>query len=123
MSRTLNSSTSLFLGVLVLAGAAASPARAGVIADKGLEEAIKKTLQDVKGELKEADLNNLYVLDATNRKIKSLAGLEKAKNLLELRLAKNEIVDVKPLKELVSLQSLDLEGNKIEDVAPLAPLV
>src|SRR6476659_1579274 len=93
----------LFLAVLASLSALA-PARAGVIADKGLEEVIKKTLQDVKGELKESDLNNLYVLDASNRKIGSLAGLEKAKNLLELKLPKNEITDVKPLKELVNLQ-------------------
>lgn len=108
---------------------------AGIIADKNLEAAIKAVLFDVKGELKESDLQNLYVLDASAplkpdtkqpdaaKQIKSLAGLEKAHNLLELRLARNLIEDIKPISGLKNLQSLDLSGNKITNLDPLEKLV
>src|SRR5262249_26311175 len=98
-------------------------AQAGPIADKNLETAIRAVLQEPKGDLTDEKLNNVYVLEANGKGIKDLTGLEKCKNLADLKLAKNEITDVKALKDLTNLQLLDLASNKITDITPLAALI
>src|ERR1700687_3183840 len=96
---------------------------AGPVPDKNLEAAIRATLHDTKTTpLTDADLNNVYVLEAGGKNIKDLTGLEKCKNLMQLKLTNNQISDLKPLKELTNIQSLDLAKNKIADVAALAGL-
>jgi internalin A len=96
---------------------------AGPVTDKNLEAVIRATLHDTKNApLTDADLNNIYVLEATGKNIKELTGLEKCKNILQLKLTNNQISDLKPLKELTNIQSLDLAGNKISDITPLAGL-
>ena len=90
--------------------------------DKNLEAALRAVLLEPKGELTEAQLGNVFVLEAKGKNIANLSGLEKCKNLALLRVTKNEISDLKPLKDLTNLQSLDLENNKVADVTPLAGL-
>lgn len=100
---------------------------AGLIPDKNLEAVLRQQVYEKRNTdkpLTEEDLKKVHIVDAgVGKKIASLNGIEKCTNLLQLRLSKNEIVDVTPLKDLTSLQSLDLAGNKIVDVAPLAGLV
>src|SRR5690242_15870735 len=84
--------------------------------DKNLEAAIRAVLQDVKGPLTDDNLKNVYVLEASGKKITSLQGLEKCKNLAQLKLSSNQISDLAPLKDLTNLQSLDLSDNKISDL-------
>lgn len=91
-------------------------------ADKNLEAAVRAVLQDVKGPLTDANLVNVYVLEAPGKGITSLQGLDKCKNLALLKLSNNQVSDLAPLKDLGNLQSLDLAGNKITDVGPLAGL-
>src|SRR5262245_42406667 len=103
------------------------PAAAEPFKDANLEAAVRAVLQiqDPKAALTDAQLMNVFVLNASgkgDKKVKDLTGLEKCKNLLELTLANNEITDLAPLKGLTNIQSLDLANNKITDVAPLAEL-
>lgn len=110
----------------VLVQAAARDCQAGLIPDKNLESAVRQQIfdkRDKPDELTEEELKKVNFLDGTGKGIKDLTGLEKCTNLLEVKLAKNEIVDVGPLKDIKGLQSLDLSGNKIVDVGPLGELV
>jgi internalin A len=93
-----------------------------VFADKSLEAAVRAVLQHVSGEFSDANLANVYFLEATGANITSLKGLEKCKNLAQLKLTRNQIRDLVPLKDLTNLQSLDLAGNKIADITPLGGL-
>ena len=63
---------------------------------------------------------NLTKLDANEKGIKDLTGLEHAYNLKDLLLGGNTISDVSPLAELTQLTSLRLDGNTIPDVSLLA---
>jgi internalin A len=87
--------------------------------DKNLEAAVRDVLHEPQAELNEERLNNVYILHANGKKIKDLTGLEKCKNLAEIRLADNQIANLTPLKDLNNLQSLDLSGNQIADITPL----
>ena len=100
------------------AAAAASP-----FPDKNLEDAIRSVLKhEPNVELTDEKLQNVYILEATGKKIKDLTGLEKCKNLAEIKLTTNQISDLKPLKDLTNLESLDLADNAIKDISPLANL-
>jgi internalin A len=91
--------------------------------DKNLEAAIRDVLKhEPKVELTDEKLQNVYILDAAGKDIKDLTGLEKCKNLLEIKLNKNKISDLKALKDLTNLQSLNLSDNAIKDISPLANL-
>src|SRR6185369_14181798 len=61
------------------------------VPDKSLEAAIRAALQYPKGDLTDEKLNNLFILEAPDKKIRDLTGLEKCKNLASLKLTKNEI--------------------------------
>src|SRR3954451_15963792 len=98
------------LTTLLLAGEAlgASP-----FPDKNLEAAIRNVLKhEPKVELTDEKLQNVYILEAPEKAIKDLTGLEKCKNLALLKLNKNKISDLKPLKDLANIQSLDLSENQ-----------
>jgi internalin A len=93
-----------------------------LVPDKNLDAAIKANLPHHKGDLTDKALNDLYRLDASHKGIGSLAGLEKCPNLMEVFLADNQIVDLKPLAGLKNIQSLTLSKNRIADLAPLREL-
>src|SRR5258708_31213449 len=58
-----------------------APPPAPVFADKNLEAAVRAVLQHGSGELSEANLANVYLLEATGKSITNLQGLENFKNL------------------------------------------
>lgn len=110
--------------VMTMAGVPGLETRAGgkakaMIPDKNLEAALRGVLFEAKGDLTEAMLNNVFVLEARGKKIADLTGLEKCKNLAQLNVADNQVADLGPLKDLRNIQSLDLSNNKITDVTPL----
>src|SRR5437879_2004089 len=109
--------TGLALFLPATRGTAATP-----LPDKNLEAAVRAVLHEEKAELTDEKLRNVYFLEADKKGIKDLTGLDKCKNLAQLKLTGNQVADVKPLKDLTNLQSLDLAGNKIEDITPLAGL-
>src|SRR5262245_48135030 len=120
----------LFPALVMALGLAASlfpahgqQADAPLFPDKNLEAAVRAVLMKPQAELKEADLKNVYVLEAAGKNIADLTGLEKCSNLSLLKLTKNQVKNVSPLKSLLMLQSLDLADNQITDIAPLDGLV
>ena len=68
------------------------------------------------------DIQKLTTLDADDRQIKDLTGLEHATQLETLRLWDNQIRDVSPLAGLTNLTGLYLNGNQISDFTPIAGL-
>ncbi len=98
------------------------PAVVIIFPDKNLEAAVRAVLHEPKGELNDANLMNVYVLEAAGKDIRNLTGLEKCKNLALIKLSKNHITDLTPIKDLANLQSLDLAENKITDATPLSGL-
>ena len=91
-------------------------------ADANLERAVREALDRPQGPLTPADLAALTELDASDKNIESLAGLEHATALHTLYLRGNAITDVSPLASLTNLHTLSLWGNKVADVSPLASL-
>lgn len=54
--------------------------------------------------------------------IKSIEGIQYAKNLTQLKLNENEISDITPLKDLKKLEYLEISRNRVVDVTPLKDL-
>lgn len=59
---------------------------------------------------------------AVTRGMKSIKGLEYAKNLRKLKVNENEIADISPLKNLTKLEYLEIQRNRIVDLKPLEKL-
>jgi internalin A len=113
--------------VLVLAtlwggGTAEARPLAIAIPDPGLEAAIRDALGKPAGEITEADMATLTSLDARERGIQDLTGLELATNLTFLQLFDNQVTDLSPLSSLASLFTLWAQFNQISDVSPLSSL-
>jgi len=90
--------------------------------DPNLEAAIREAIGKATGDIYASDLQRLTHLDARERGIADLTGLEYCTNLTHLYLLQNEISDVSPLSNLVSLRVLWLDHNQIADVSALANL-
>ncbi|MEW6755462.1 MAG: hypothetical protein AB1505_31470 [Candidatus Latescibacterota bacterium] len=101
------------------------PAPGGAVgfADPGLEEAVRAALGSGPGEIDVDRAGALSELDASERGIRRLDGIEVLAGLVALNLAFNEIADLGPLAALRALERLDLEGNRIAEVAPLSGLL
>ena len=70
----------------------------------------------------ETDLARLTRIDADERGITDLTGLEHATRLERIEFRNNSISDLSPLKDLTRLNNIKLRGNRITDVSPLADL-
>ena len=93
------------------------------IPDLNLAAAIREELVLTPNEpLTTHSILDLVGLEARNRGIKDLTGLEHAVNLTELHLGHNAVSDVSPLANLTQLTTLDLESTAVSDVSPLAGL-
>ena len=94
-----------------------------VIPDVGLAKAVQKKLGLLSWQfITEATLQELTTLDARERNISDLTGLEHATNLTELELYRNNVSDLTPLSNLPNLTALKLSRNAIVDVGPLSGL-
>ena len=94
------------------------------ILDPNLRRTVRETLNLPAGDpITQADMRQLTSLNAKNRQITELAGLEYATNLTELRLGENPITDISPLAQLTQLSFLRLNDCwTIDDISPLADL-
>ena len=92
--------------------------------DRALREAVRETL----GIPADSPLTRAYVqehltgLNAIDKGIVDLTGLEHATDLQVLILIGNKIRDLSPLSDLTGLYFLDLASNQISDLRPLAGL-
>ena len=93
------------------------------IPDSNLAAAVRETLNlSPRDAITQLDMLRLTRLNAPERKIKDITGLEHATNLNVLRLEHNQIRDITPLAGLTQLRSLDLAVNMISDIEPLTEL-
>lgn len=109
----------LIVGLLAsLAPAAGANTTTKLIADPGLEKAIRKQLKKATGNLTATDLTRLTKLDATGMGVKSLRGLGGAVNLTELELYDNNVSDLMPIAGLKKLKKLYVEYNELSSICP-----
>jgi hypothetical protein len=85
----------------------------GLVPDSGLNAAIRAVLQKPLGLLTEQDLLVLTNLDASNRRVKSLEGLEAARNLTILSLQSNRLANLSFPGQLTNLVQLNLGLNPL----------
>ena len=94
------------------------------IPDTNLREAINEALgKALDARITVDEMGTLTRLEANNRGISDLTGLETAINLDDLRLNHNLLSDISPLAELLRLHHIELEDNTISDISPLKGLI
>ena len=94
------------------------------IPDANLRAVIAETLDKPPNvPLTRADMTRLQRLNAHNRDIGDLTGLELATNLQEIRANNNLIADVSPLAGLSRLNVIEFRENVIRDLSPLSGLI
>ena len=69
------------------------------------------------------DMGKLEGLDAVNRDIRDLTGLQFATNLEWLEVGHNQISDLSPLAGLINLRTLSFPRSNVSDLSPLAGLI
>jgi len=101
-----------------------APAQNVTIPDDNLRAAIAETLgKEPNSQITRADMRRLTRLDAHNRDITDLTGLEFATNLDDIRANDNLIEDLSPLEGLTRLDVVEFRHNVISDLSPLAGLI
>ncbi len=95
------------------------------IPDPNLRAAIAEALgKSPNAPISVEEMERLGRLDARNRGIQDLTGLQFAINLRStLDLRDNQISDISPIAGLINLQRLYLDDNLISDISPIAGLV
>lgn len=91
-------------------------------ADPILEQVVRSAIGKPTGQLTTDDVLGLDGLNAGNRGIQDLSGIEHLENLGILQLHGNLITDISPLENLRQVWWLALDNNNIEDISPLAGL-
>ena len=101
-----------------------TPAQTVNIPDTNLRAAIVEALDKAPGAtITAADMATLTHLEAHDRGIRDLTGLEAATHLEHLRLPRNLISDLSPLAGLINLGSLSVWDNLITDLSPVEGLI
>ena len=90
--------------------------------DTNLEAAVRAALGQMSGEIFTTDVEFLTFLDASNRGITDLSGIEYLKTIEDLSLENNQIASTDWLATLTGLTKLDLSRNQVNDVSTLAQL-
>ena len=114
MKTVFHATRSPVLALLVLAGfAAPTLAQTVSIPDPGLNAAIRAAVQKPSGPLTQQDLLSLTNLDARNRNVSSIVGLEAARNLVSLDLQINRLTNFSLPTQLTNLSVLNLSVNPL----------
>jgi len=94
------------------------------IPDANLRAAIAEALDKSQGaRITRDEIARLTRLDANNKEIRDLTGLEHAKNLEHIELNHNQISDISPLAKLTRLHLIELGDNALSNISPLKGLV
>ena len=92
------------------------------IKDPNLEQVIREALDKPQGQLTVKEIERIRELDAENRGVKTLKGLEKVTNLNKWDLSNNQLKNIEGLNNLVTVKELDLSKNKLKNVNGLESL-
>lgn len=93
-----------------------------VIPDANLEAVIRGIVQKPTGPLLSSDLATVTIIEADEKAISSLVGLQYCVSLQLLNMRGNDVSDLGPLANLVELTGLGASDNEISSVQPLAGL-
>jgi Leucine-rich repeat (LRR) protein len=93
-----------------------------IFPDENLGAAIREALGKPDGPVYVFDLEELHTLNASDRNITDITGLEYCINITMLYLQSNQISDISPLSGLTSLTVLNLSDNQIDDITALENL-
>lgn len=87
--------------------------------DKNLEKIIRTEINKQTGDIYKKDIEKISAIQASNKEIQDISGIENLTNLKELDLSENEISDIGPLRNLTRLEQLSLAKNTISDITSL----
>ncbi len=90
--------------------------------DSGFDAALRDATGKANGPLLRLDMQRISRLDASNRGISEIEGLQEAYNIRQLDLSHNSIVDIWQVGDLVELRELDLSHNQITSISDLSNL-
>lgn len=90
--------------------------------DPNLEAAVREFLGRPRGDITSENMAELTYLDASERGISSLAGLEHAVNLEILWFSGNKVSNIDALANLTALWVLGFDDNGVSDITPLGRL-
>lgn len=90
--------------------------------DPSLEALVRLVIKKPYGTLNQTDLLSINTLNAYGQGIRSLKGLDCARNLTNLNLGNNHIKDIEPLRHLTRLETLNILENQITSIEPLKNL-
>ena len=108
------------VSLVVLVGGSGSP---DLIPDANLRAVIADSLGKASGaSITRAEMATLTRIDAPDKGIRNLTGLEHATNLTYLDLDRNSISDISALSNLTNLTVLSLRWNDISDISVLSNL-
>ena len=103
--------------------AALPPPQVVSIRDANLAAVVQEVLGLTPGNaISQLDLLRLRGLEATDRQIMDLTGLEYAVNLKQLLLGHNQISDITQLEGMTILEELELYNNNISDISSMAEM-
>lgn len=87
--------------------------------DANLEKVVREAINKPEGEIYKSDVNEILSINANEKNISSLDGIENLNNLSSLSLTKNNIEDISPLSNLNNLLVLNLYRNKVKNIDAL----
>ena len=90
--------------------------------DPMLEAAVRDFLDQPDGVLHRQKLLTIAKLDASERGITDLEGIQMMRNLASLDISNNLISDITQISQLKQLRELNLQTNYVSDITPLAKL-
>ncbi len=101
-----------------------------IFPDQNLDEVIRKAINKPEGDIYYYDLAGVKMLEARDKNISTISGLEYCTNLIRLDLSENnQLTDISPLSSLVNLITLDLSAksssysSNLTDINPISGLV
>ena len=109
-------------GILLLQAGALIINRPVEFHNDPLEAVVREAIQRPVGEIYHRHLRTMKVLDASNRRLTQLDGIELMPNLAELDLSGNRLSDISALAGLAKLAKLNLRSNNVRDISPIAGL-
>ncbi len=87
--------------------------------DSALDQVVRAAIGVDSGQLYRSDVMTLAVIDANERDISSLSGLEYCPELTSAYLSNNAISDLTPFSSIHKIYNLQLNVNNITDITPL----
>ena len=93
------------------------------IPDPNIKKALREELQlSENTPITQQVMLRLTYLDAVDREISDLTGIEYATNLDYLNVGQNQISDIRPVAGLINLTGLAVWSNQVSDLTPIANL-